>query len=542
MAYLQGKPNGKLWVGNVKWSSDYKHIMLFNSESARNAFFKEHLNQVENDRIYFEHNGQIKIDGNINGIENNNYCVFQNDSDISDEYYFCFIDDFIYAAPNTTILSVTIDVFQTYFYTASITTSFIERATVKPSSDIAGAWLENESTGNAQPLVTRDISTIFSKADWQPQWVLHSTSYLNPTTGNYEYTGTDTDNTFGEYGKYISTKDELESLINNYGRMSLDTMASKLGKTENDLWENLLEWLLNGDTKYEAWNGGITAAELSDHRDELIGLYAIPKWAKGSHTWATNELVKKSQKLTLTNNLACGYTPKNKKLLTSLYKGYILYSYNGSLITYKPEAFTSAPTVTCSAIPMGVSKFYTDISNYGERQKQHISMSYNCERRVGYDSNTGLNKTIGMLNSAIGIGETLAQKQPPTLDQLDNLVSSLDNQGAVFGNNSELLDIIDEKPVLHWADVSPSLNQCKAIDDYFDIYGYSINRHHNIVNRDNNINIYSRPYWNYIKTRDFNCKIKGPANAENKLKEIFNSGCTLWHDYSKFGNYSQDNR
>lgn len=542
MAYLKGKPNGKLWVGNVKWSSDYKHIMLFNSESARNTFFKEHLKQVENDRIYFEHNGQIKIDGNINGIENNNYCVFQNDSDISDEYYFCFIDDFVYVAPNTTILSVTIDVFQTYFYTASITTSFIERATVKPSSDIAGAWLENESTGNAQPLVTRDISTIFSKADWQPQWVLHSTSYLNPTTGNYEYTGTDTDNTFGEYGKYISTKDELENLINNYGRMSLDTMASKLGKTSDDLWENLLEWLLSGDTKYEAWNGGITAAELSDHRDELIGLYAIPKWAKGSHPWATNELVKKSQKLTLTNNLACGYSPKNKKLLTSLYKGYILYSYNGSLITYKPEAFTGAPTVTCSAIPMGVSKFYTDISNYGERQKQHISVSYNCERRVGYDSNTGLNKTIGVLNSAIGIGSNLAQKQPPTLDQLDNLVSSLDNQGAGFGQNSELLDIIDEKPVLRWADVSPSLSQCKAIDDYFDIYGYSINRHHNIIDKDNNINIYSRPYWNYIKTRDFNCKIKGPANAENKLKEIFNSGCTLWHDYSKFGSYSQDNR
>ena len=38
MAYLQGKPNGKLWVGNVKWGSDYKHIMLFNSESARNTF------------------------------------------------------------------------------------------------------------------------------------------------------------------------------------------------------------------------------------------------------------------------------------------------------------------------------------------------------------------------------------------------------------------------------------------------------------------------------------------------------------------------
>ena len=169
MAYLQGKPNGKLWVGNVKWSSDYKHIMLFNSESARNTFFKEHLKQVENDRVYFEHNGQIKIDGNIKGIENNNYCVFQNDSDISDEYYFCFIDDFVYVAPNTTILSVTIDVFQTYFYTASITTSYIERATVKPSSDIAGAWLENESTGNAQPIVTRDISTIFSTADWQPQ-------------------------------------------------------------------------------------------------------------------------------------------------------------------------------------------------------------------------------------------------------------------------------------------------------------------------------------------------------------------------------------
>lgn len=552
MAYLQGKPNGKLWAGNVKWSSDYKHIMLFNSESARNTFFKEHLKQVENDRIYFEHNGQIKIDGNINGIENYNYCVFQNDSDISDEYYFCFIDDFIYSAPNTTILSVTIDVFQTYFYTATITTSFIERATVKPSSDIAGAWLENESTGNAQPIVTRDISTIFSKADWQPQWVLHTASYYNSDTGKYEYDGVAENNTFGEYGKYIDTKADLTNMLKQYGRQSLDDTLAQVEKniedSKSDFWKTILNAFLSGGTSlsaYESVNAmsdGMSLAQFSDHRDELIGIYAIPKWAKGSHLWATNELVKKSQKLTLTNNLACGYNPKNKKLLTSLYKGYILYSYNGSLITYKPEAFTSAPTVICSAVPMGVSKFYTDISNYGERQKQHISVSYNCERRVGYDSNTGLNKALGVLNSVVGISATIPQLKPPTLDQIDNLVTSLDQQGTGFGTNSELLDIIDEKPVLRWADVSPSLSQCKAIDDYFDIYGYSINRHHNIVNRDNNINIYSRPYWNYIKTRDFNCKIKGPANAENKLKEIFNSGCTLWHDYSKFGDYSQDNR
>lgn len=43
MAYKGGTPNGKLYLGHVKWSNDYKHVMLFSSESARNSFMTSHL-------------------------------------------------------------------------------------------------------------------------------------------------------------------------------------------------------------------------------------------------------------------------------------------------------------------------------------------------------------------------------------------------------------------------------------------------------------------------------------------------------------------
>ena len=36
-------------------------------------------------------------------------------------------------------------------------------------------------------------------------------------------------------------------------------------------------------------------------------------------------------------------------------------------------------------------------------------------------------------------------------------------------------------------------------------------------------------------------KCNAPADYENKLKAIFNSGVTIWNDYDEFGDYSNTN-
>lgn len=73
------------------------------------------------------------------------------------------------------------------------------------------------------------------------------------------------------------------------------------------------------------------------------------------------------------------------------------------------------------------------------------------------------------------------------------------------------------------------------IDKYFSVAGYRVNtiKLPNIVGRQN---------WNYVKTRD--CNIEGtliPEKDLNKLKAMFNTGITFWHNYTTFRDYSQSN-
>ena len=51
----------------------------------------------------------------------------------------------------------------------------------------------------------------------------------------------------------------------------------------------------------------------------------------------------------------------------------------------------------------------------------------------------------------------------------------------------------------------------------------------------------SRPYWNYIKTKQLNVTGEMPNDALNTIKAIFNKGITWWKDINTMLDYSQNN-
>lgn len=75
----------------------------------------------------------------------------------------------------------------------------------------------------------------------------------------------------------------------------------------------------------------------------------------------------------------------------------------------------------------------------------------------------------------------------------------------------------------------------KRIDDFFDMYGY-------LTNELKIPNLNNRPNWNYIKT--IGCNIIGdiPEEALITIKNLFDTGITLWHNPNTFLDYSQNNR
>ena len=74
----------------------------------------------------------------------------------------------------------------------------------------------------------------------------------------------------------------------------------------------------------------------------------------------------------------------------------------------------------------------------------------------------------------------------------------------------------------------------KIIDQYFSMYGYSINevKLPNITGRSN---------WNYVKTIGANIEGDIPEGDINEIKSLFNNGITLWHNTSTYLDYSQNN-
>jgi hypothetical protein len=78
-----------------------------------------------------------------------------------------------------------------------------------------------------------------------------------------------------------------------------------------------------------------------------------------------------------------------------------------------------------------------------------------------------------------------------------------------------------------------NLEDLKRIDNYFEQFGYKVN--------DLKVPALSRPYWNYIQLIDANITGDIPSNDMLKLKKFYEAGITIWHDATKFMDYSQNN-
>lgn len=562
MPYLtDGIGNGELYIGNVKWGNDYKHTMLFTSidnnkftldKGVRNSFMTSNLTFKTNKVVYINPNKYVDIDEKISGLDNKNYLYFYNDTTIggsgtSKVEYCCFITDYEYIAPKTTRLYLELDVIQTYFYDCSFYRSFIERGHV--ASDTEGAWLAPEPI-SVVPSYMRELEQVGTNAKWSPSWVLHSTSKYNSTTLKYEYGGLST--SIGEYGTYIDSVSDIRDFLTNYGKKSVQEIAEDAQSASgNETW---IDWLNSifagtaGTDIIDSVRATTSASDLQDHRNEIIGVYAIPTWAKGtgSPTNSPNTLTATG---TLSNSLACGYTPRNKKMLTDMCKAYMIYDQNGTKIPYKPQLFTGTPTITLSCAPMSTNGYYLHISNYRDYTEATKQIPYNCERRVSYDVNTGLNKSINILTSGINMltsaGALITAPTNPVAvlqgsqgvtNSTLNMIDALGQRGASIGSNGDIMSLMSNHAVLHWCDVSPNYAECEYIDDFLDTFGYAINELYAPRSW-----MYTRKYWNYLKTQDINIHGQCPAKYEQKIKDIINAGITFWHDYSNYGRYDLSN-
>lgn len=542
-------PNTTLYVGVVPWNSDLKNVQSYNSRAEQISTIQGLLSHKYEQINIIRRDSDLILKGVNEDLTQCNYLMYQN-SDISNKWYFAFIDNVQYNSLNSVIISHTIDVWQTYQFDITYYKNLILRSHVAKSADTVGRWLAPEPI-NVAPEFERKHN-VFNNLSWVPQYVLHSTSVFNNSTKKYEYKGNGTGATLSaEYGIFVDDDDDVQTVVKNYGKLSA---AEALKSNDDDEYSNWIADLLTGQTIDKAVKliSTTSISQLQDHRNELIGLYAIPAWVHdGTNKYATNNIKKKEVTVELpTTTLACGYAPRNKKMLSSLCKAYLFYNENGFKLPLKPELFTSgSPSFTVKSTELSTNGFILQIGSYADYTAKTNKISYRCENRLGYDANTGLDKVLNTLTSAVGVVNAVGsvasqafagnvggavQGAVGAVQQSINMIDALGQRGVSTGASGDIMSITENRAMPVFADVSPTEAQCRYIDDYLDVYGYAINEIGKISTYMKN-----RSNWNYIQVANCNIKVSAPNDDVNKLKQMFESGVTIWH--KNFGDYDQAN-
>lgn len=574
-------PQSEIRLFNVPWQPNDNNWLLWDDNSSQDAGFTAYFNSQSNKYSGSNYNiikeGVIKIDCNSYKINKFNYMMFKNsDIDSARTWWYAFIDRIEWLSYNTCAVHYHLDAWQCYQHSITFKKCFIERAHVPRTSaindwlpDKAGNYLAPEPI-SVSPQVEREISDFSSTGgdnpetvDWTPTWVLHSTSKYNNNTHEYEYSGTGTgESVTAEYGTFVSNPSQIQDIIAKYGRLS---PADALRVDNDNEYSNWIADLLTGQTSItEAIKilATTSISDMQDHRNELIGLYAIPTWVKGSSSGqATNNIVHKNIHISLNpdtlavrkeiQGVMTAYEPKNKKMLTSLCKGYALYTRNGFKLPLKPELFTSdEPIIGLYGHQLGTDSYLIHIGSYRNSTDAWHRLNYSCQSRLGYDANTGLDKTLNQLSTAIGAIGTVAgiagnsasgnwqgviSGAGNAVNNSRNMIDALGQRGVNTGSSGNLLSITGNRPIPTLVDVSPNWAECEYIDDYLSVYGYSIEEI-------KTVNITSRSSWNYMKVAKLNAQINAPDEYASVIKNAFESGVHIWHtSIANVGNFGLSN-
>lgn len=290
-----------------------------------------------------------------------------------------------------------------------------------------------------------------------------------------------------------------------------------------------------------------------------------------------------------------GYTPKNKKLLTY---PYCYLAFNPSSSTskvYRFEDFTSGTAVfegmsECNPNPQvalipknhkgllenlqevafmgGYPTVSTKVDNFNVWLAQNSNMlQINREREdLSYRQNKA-NTAFSIGSSIMGgiSGAGSAQSGLGIAGSIGNAAVSVAQEtlGAVVNEQNHELNIREQMAQVEAQSLVPDnvtlsgsnatllgyqkfsqhifATYCikpefaRKIDKYFDMFGYQ-------TNELKVPNINNRPTWNYVKTLACNINANIPQADLAEIKDMFNSGITLWHNATNFKNYYANNR
>lgn len=282
-----------------------------------------------------------------------------------------------------------------------------------------------------------------------------------------------------------------------------------------------------------------------------------------------------------------GYTPRNQKLRTYPYLYIGFNPQNGSQKIYRYEDFANGspsfkiiseinPNPTVQFIPQNYRGQTGDSLSDNASMNGYPTISYkndvfntwlaqNSEIVSLQMQQEAFNYEVNAIKSGAGVIGDIAKMMTPDLGSMLSGFSGFVNRGTDliateknhdFYIKQQMAQIEKQKLLPDNASLSSSnatllgyglFSQniftrynikrefAERIDKFFDMYGY-------LTNTVKIPNLNNRPNWNYVKTIGANILGNIPQYDLQAIKDIFDSGVTLWHNPSTFLDYSQNNR
>ena len=537
-------PNTEIYLLKTPIELDNNNQLNFSNATAQYNYFNG-LPKLNISKATFQRkDGFLRYPANMEAVLDYNYCMYRN-KNYGNKWFFAFVTGVEWLSENSCAISIKTDVWQTWQFDLTWHPCFVEREHV------------NDDTFGKHTI---------------PEGL--------------------------EYGEYIinsATTVDLQSAINQcyvVAQVSdlIEGMESRISgvRVYNGVPQGC--WLIgipiyvagqlnftnldNFIRMYDDWNKG----------NAIVGMFIVPgkmvsgttvTWSfsiKGSDgtagkwQWEGFGLPSSTTAIDIATTSVVkpttidGYAPKNNKCLCSPYN-YLLVSNNcGSTVSYAYELFTSSPefktrgaltqgcdikttptnykggslasnydySVTAGKFPMlsWNSDYYLNWvavnGNYQEVQATLTPLEF------GWNLVTGLFTGNFAAANPVGLGKNVANQ----MQQIREAKMTPDSaKGNLTGGD---INYTLEKIGFTFFKMTVRNEYIRMIDDYFSCYGYK-------VNSLKTPNVTGRTYWNYVKTIGCNVTANAPQEDIEEIRSLFDRGITIWHDATKFLDYTQNN-
>lgn len=538
---------------DVPLDNTYTDTIKFTSEGAQSGFFSGKAKYTFTDCSYQRVSNMIRgggftpripystrVDRVADDLYDCNYIMFQN-TVYGTKWFYGFITQINYINPECTEIIYELDYFQTYLFDFEILPSMVKREHTK--TDNLFEHLEPEPFGSSDMIISKQTS-------------------IELTKGNYIVVGVSTtpdgDTVAGQYYNNIYSGVELHEFQNAGAATSFIRTYDKKAKAEGITCVYMSPWSIQGSqTNIESISPPSDLAGYTPRNKKLLS-YPFIKLEVSNRQGDMKDFYYEyfavysgTQPPTPSNcvfSYKCvgGITPA-AYLFASNYKGGHYLDYDEVLeISGFPTCAWSTNAFANWWGGEGIAKAVKSVVNLGvDAVGAGVSNARNTIASLVGGGNARGNLKFtdeargALARGAAGVGEMYQ-------DFATGFVKSAANIGAEAWVKSRCpgllkgsahgtaLNFSDAKIGFDIKEMSITPETAATIDDFFDMFGYAVNR----------IKVpetEGRYAWNYVQTENIIIKGSMPVQAMALIKGCFDQGIRLWHNGDWVGDYSKPN-